>query len=337
MNTIREQLNKPVITLVVGFVIGLFIGLVVLGWWLWPVDYYDAAPANLHPGYQEMYLRAIIQAYSANKTDIAAAKANFDSLGEAGADTLERVKANPGALDMGLITEFSQAVQVALPETPAATPVAEGEEEESSGVLKWLPLLGVFCLVVLLLGGAIIGFFWLQSRKGKAPGEKTAAEQALDAARQAEWTDYTAIGEESPMAQFMSSYRIGDDLFDESFSIDSPSGEFLGECGVGISETIGVGDPKKVTAFEVWVFDKNDIQTVTKVIMSSHAFNDNSIRQRLEAKGEPVLAEPGGQTVLETATLRLVARVVDMTFGEGALPEQSYFDGLILELAIWQK
>ena len=95
------------------------------------------------------------------------------------------------------------------------------------------------------------------------------------------------------MAQFMASYRLGDDLFDNSFSIDSPAGEFLGECGVGISETIGVGDPKKVTAFEVWLFDKNDIQTVTKVVMSAHAFNDVAIRQRLEAKGEPVLAEPG--------------------------------------------
>ena len=95
------------------------------------------------------------------------------------------------------------------------------------------------------------------------------------------------------MAQFMATYKLGDDLFDNSFSIDSPAGEFLGECGVGISETIGVGDPKKVTAFEVWLFDKNDIQTVTKVLMSSHAFNDDATRQRLAAKGEPILVEPG--------------------------------------------
>jgi hypothetical protein len=139
------------------------------------------------------------------------------------------------------------------------------------------------------------------------------------------------------MAQFMASYKAGDDLFDDSFSIDSPSGEFLGECGVGISETIGIGVPKKVTAFEVWLFDKNDIQTVTKVLMSAHAFNDPTIRGKLEAKGEPFQANSGGQTVLETATLRLVARVVDMAYGQGALPESSYFDSLVLELAIWQK
>jgi hypothetical protein len=135
----------------------------------------------------------------------------------------------------------------------------------------------------------------------------------------------------------MASYKLGDDLFDDSFSIDSASGEFLGECGVGISETIGVGDHKKVTAFEVWLFDKNDIQTVTKVLMSAHAFNDGAIRQRLEAKGEPVLVEPGIETVLETQTLQLVARVADMSYGDSAMPADSFFDHVLLELSVWSK
>jgi hypothetical protein len=52
---------------------------------------------------------------------------------------------------------------------------------------------------------------------------------------------------------------------------------------------------------------------------------------RASRSGEP------GQTVLETATLRLVARTVDLNFGEGALPPQSFFDNLILELAVWPK
>ncbi len=130
---------------------------------------------------------------------------------------------------------------------------------------------------------------------------------------------------------------IGDDLFDDSFSINSPTGEFLGECGVGISDTIGEGDKKKVTAFELWLFDKNDIQTVTKVLMSTHAFFDGAIRSRLEAKGEPIQAEPGAEFVLETQTLQMVATVKDMAYGEGAMPPQSYFDRLIVELAVWQK
>jgi hypothetical protein len=140
-----------------------------------------------------------------------------------------------------------------------------------------------------------------------------------------------------PVAHFMTSYLIGDDLYDDSFSIDAPNGAFLGECGVGISDTIGVGDPKKVTAFEVWLFDKNDIQTVTKVLMSTHAMGDSSIKQRLASKGEPVLLEPGKQILLETATLQLEAKVIEMVYGQGALPTGSFIERLTLELSVWPK
>jgi hypothetical protein len=154
---------------------------------------------------------------------------------------------------------------------------------------------------------------------------------------QADAAGYSTKGEDQPIAQFMTTYVLGDDLFDDSFSIDSPSGEFLGECGIGISETIGVGEPKKVTAFEVWLFDKNDIQTVTKVLMSSRAFNDVATFQRLQAKGEPFMVERGKQIVLETAALQLVATASDMEYGQGALPEESYFERLTLEIAVWPK
>jgi hypothetical protein len=87
----------------------------------------------------------------------------------------------------------------------------------------------------------------------------------------------------------------------------------------------------------VWLFDKNDIQTVTKVLMSAHAFNESAIRQRLEAKGEPVLVESGIETVLETQTLQLVARVADMGYGDSAMPEESFFDHVLLELSVWSK
>ena len=94
---------------------------------------------------------------------------------------------------------------------------------------------------------------------------------------------------------------LGDNLFDDSFSIESAAGEFLGECGVGISEAIGVGEPKRVTAFEVWLFDKSDIRTVTKVLMSDHAYNDGNLRAKLASKGEPVLAQADVPFTLETS------------------------------------
>jgi hypothetical protein len=331
MDAIREQFNKPVVVAAASFVVGLIIGLVVLGWALWPVQWEDAAPSHLHVGYQEDYLRMAIDSYGL-RPDSLLAKQRFDDLGEAAPTILADIQANPAPQDLNAVNAFSSAAQ-AVPVAPAETAVVP--EEEAEGGSNLLTILGVMCLITLVLGGGLVGYFWYQNRRAGVP--EAPGMDAREAAREAEWTDYAQLGEEAPMAQFMASYKIGDDLFDDSFSIDSPSGEFLGECGVGISETIGVGDPKKVTAFEVWLFDKNDIQTVTKVLMSTHAFEDVTIRQRLEAKGEPVLADTGSQAILETATLRLVARIVDMSYGEGALPENSFIDSVILELAVWQK
>ena len=140
-----------------------------------------------------------------------------------------------------------------------------------------------------------------------------------------------------PIAQFMSTYAFGDDRYDESFTFDAPNGEFLGECGVSISDIIGVGEPKKISAFDIWLFDKNDVQTVTKVLMSKHSYEDPITLQRLEIRGEPILAEPGAQFVLETATLRLEGRIVDVMYGDMPLPEDSYFQRSTVELAIYRK
>ena len=129
--------------------------------------------------------------------------------------------------------------------------------------------------------------------------------QALEINREAakNKTNFESLGVAPPITQNMTTYVLGDDLYDEAFSIDSPNGEFLGEYGVGVSETIGIGDPKKVTALEIWLFDKNDIKTATKVLMSAHAFADQAIRGRLEAKGELIQIEAQKQVVLETETL----------------------------------
>ena len=225
--------------------------------------------------------------------------------------------------------EATQPPEVTPEVTAGVTPTTEAPAGTTSTARKLLPW---FCLITLVLALGLVAVFLLRNRLNvKLPQIRK------EPVQQAAYPEYTTTAEETPLAQFMTTYQSGNDLYDDSFSIDSQAGEFLGECGVGISETIGVGDPKKVTAFEVWLFDKNDIQTVTKVLMSDHAFQDSAINQRLRAKGEPVLADPNTEFVLETQTLQMVARVVSMGYGEGAMPEESYFDQLLLELAVWQK
>ena len=338
---IREQLKNPVATGVAGLIIGAIVGLIVLGWWLFPVKYVGAGPKDLRPEAKAEYMRMAIESYGLTR-DAAQAKTRYDALGADANQVLQGVANQPGAPNVQLMQAFATAVAASAPapasatsapgETPAATTQPTAQPSGGGGLSSLLPIL---CLVVLLVVAAVIVFFILRNRT-TTPGTGTV--QTPQATPPAEWTDYQTGGtSEPPMAQFMAAYKLGDDLFDDSFSVDSPAGEFLGECGVGISETIGVGDPKKVTAFEVWLFDKNDIQTVTKVLMSAHAFNDEATRQRLAAKGEPILVEPGTESVLETQTLQLVARVVDLGYGDGALPAESFFDRFTLELAVWLK
>ncbi len=324
MDDIREQLNKPLWVGIVSFVVGLLIGLVVLGWWLWPVQWTDAGPSDLRPEFQETYLRMAIDSYTLNQ-DAAFAQQRIVEVGENSAEILADIAAEPGTQSTDSIQAF-----VLFSGTEPFEEAAPAAEETTSQARKWLPWL---CLVTLLLAGALVAVFMIRNRSFSFSLPSTRKE----APSEAEYPEYKATQEEPPLAQFMTTYQIGNDLFDDSFSVDSPAGEFLGECGVGISETIGVGDPKKVTAFEVWLFDKNDIQTVTTVLMSQNAFADDATRQRLSAKGEPVQAEPSREIVLETATLRLEARVVDMSYGSGALPPESYFDRITLELVAWPK
>jgi len=335
MDAIRERIKNPIVLGVIGFVVGLIIGLFVLGWWLWPVQWTDATPNELSYEWKVEFLRSAIQAYGQNGNP-AEALERYTSLGEDAQKAINTIAQDPKGLSNDLLSDFSNVVAAAAPgpatiTTPAST-TAEPAAKKSA-----LPILLVaLCLLILVLVAFLAYMFFFRKRLAGG-GPQATPEEIAEARRQAGYTDYTTKGAEPPIGQFMASYKLGDDLFDDSFSIDSASGEFLGECGVGISETIGVGDHKKVTAFEVWLFDKNDIQTVTKVLMSAHAFNDGTIRQRLEAKGEPVLVEAGIETVLETQTLQLVARVADMGYGDSAMPEESYFDHVLLELSVWSK
>lgn len=351
MDTIRGQLKNPLVAAIGAFIIGLFFGLVILGWWVWPLEWKDAAPQHLREDLQKDYVRMIVESY-AKSNDRNKAMERWGEMGENKNSLLQALQSDPtiNPEDVAMFANLVQSPMVPTTEmgfpslegTPAAEKVTiEPEKSNTSSIL----LLVVSCLLMMAFAGAFAYVMLVRNKKkGNRNREPDVAEynvsamkEAQEISKKAEFTDYQDGDMGAAIAQFMTTYMIGDDLYDDSFSIDSPSGEFLGECGVGISDTIGVGDPKKVTAFEVWLFDKNDIQTVTKVLMSQHAFGDPTISQRLASKGEPIMLSPGESVWLDTATLKLEARVVDMNYGQGALPAGSYFERMTLELAVWPK
>ena len=324
MDSMRTRFSNPVVSVVGGIAIGLLLGL-IWAYMLAPVEWSDAAPSHLRTDLQTDYLRMAIDSFS-RTNDVQTAQRRWLELGPAGQAALQALEANPGNLTIVEIEFFRAAVIAPL---GVADP---GEDAAGGGLPIWL---WVLCVGVLVLG--LVFLLTYLFRRGPV-ADSSAAMHAAEATRQAERTDYVSMGESPPISQFMTTYMLGDDLFDDSFSVDSAAGEFLGECGVGIAETAGPGEPKRVNAFEVWLFDKNDIQTVTKVVMSESAFHDVTTHDRLSAKGDPVLAEVDRPVVLETAKLRLSARIVDLMYGDDPmLPENSYFNQVTIELAIWPK
>jgi hypothetical protein len=364
MDTIKRLFSNPIVTGVVGLIVGLFIGLVILGWWLFPVQWSNAAPADLRADAQVTYLRSCIDAYGYNG-DAARAKACYDSLGEGANAALQEIVSNPTTQNPQMIAAFAnlalgqgeasaasgqspsgstypevvnQAEQVypgAVSSAATVYPGAEafdlpkGSTEQPTakgGFPSWLTLL----CVVGLIGIAIVALLFLlnklhilnlgwfnksepAAKDGEAPG------------------DYDLEGQQ--ISQNISSYKLGDDLFDDVYSIES-DGDFLGEYGVAIADSSGVGGPKRVSAFELWLFDKNHIPTTTLVLMSEQAYNDPVKRQKLETKGAPVMISLNQPVLLETNNLRLVAKATQLEYGQG--PSGSYFERFVLDLRIYR-
>jgi hypothetical protein len=317
--------------LILGVILGLLLGLII-GWGLWPVKWTDATPEALRTDLQQDYLRMTIDSYYRNgNTDLAMDR--YNSLGKYAASTYGYLLTTPGYLSPTDVQGFGQMVQSKTGQPIVVPPPGSETSSGSSTTSQIIIFLAIAVILVLLVVGGIYVYRLLR----KNTGPVTPVMQATEVSKQAERTDFQALGLAQPITQTMTTYVLGDDLYDESFSIDTAGGEFLGEYGVGVSETIGVGEPKKVAALEVWLFDKNDIKTATKVLMSEHAYNDPNIRARLEPKGELIVVKPREQVLLETKTLQLLATVVDMEYGSGAAPQKSYFERITLELAVWPR
>jgi hypothetical protein len=332
MKSALDYVKSHLLPIVVAVAVGLALG-VPLGWAT--VRVVNTTPEVMRADLQEDYLRMAIDSFRVNRDPNLAVR-RWDDLGPAAAPMFVKVQEDPKGMDPAVIVAYGQVIQVVKGQNLAG-PTQQGA---SGGFPSRTLLLAGAVIVLLVLAAAVVLFFLRRlGQRNSTPRSTSSAQpaQVVQTSRGTAKTDFAALGVAPPITQNMTTYVLGDDLYDESFSIDTAGGDFLGEYGVGVSETIGVGEPKKVTALEIWLFDKNDIKTATKVLMSAHAYADPGIRARLEAKGELIEIQPQRQIMLETETVQLLATVVDLQYGDGAMPEKSYFERVTLELAIWRK
>lgn len=329
MNEIMGKRNRNVIIAILALIVGIVLG-VIYGWVISPVEWVDGAINQLREDLRVEYLRMTIDSYALNE-DVDLAIQRFNAVGPDKTDILAEVEADPGSVSSSNIQRFKEIVETypGQEDTGGADETASGSTAEDGFSLSRL-LLPV-CGATLLLGVLLMIAIVLRRRMdSEVHDEPYGYEGEVEPAQV--YGEDIPMPVDQPLATFRTTYALGDDLYDDSFSIESASGDFLGECGVGIGDVIGVGEPKKVNAFEIWLFDKNDIQTVTKVLMSRYTFEDENTRAKLAAKGDPFEAKGGDVITLKTASLTVEARIVDLNYGDSALPAESYFDRLTIEL-----
>ncbi len=332
-----------------GKTLAVLIGGILLGL-LWayllaPTVYYDADPRSLHQSWQDEWVKLLADRYAA--TTNADISANIT-------DLLSRVDDPVGIITRLMNTPGEEAnfgkLQTILPLAQNAQAAAV-QAPQPSIVGNILPF--IIAPLVLVIVGTIVAILWGMfiypnlieplTKRGQKVSPQIVQERKArtETAKLMETkkTDFAATTNYGPpLMQKMSNYTPGFGTYDESYTIEDEQERFLGECGALISETIGTGDPAKAAAIEVWLFDKDDfVRTVTKVFASEYAYNDPALRSKLEAKGDLVLAQPGAVVTMETNTLRLQARIVDMQYGTGPLPPNSYFEKMTIELAAWRK
>lgn len=163
---------------------------------------------------------------------------------------------------------------------------------------------------------------------------RSAAAKGAQIAAQTEKTDFDSMGV-PPLDQQVTTYLFGDDMYDESYSL--ADGDFLGEMGVSISESVDMEDGKNVLAFEVWVFDAGSITTLSKVLVTDMAADNPQIMSRLSTKGEVIGISPGTWADMDSGNLRLQVRVADVAARPNDRLPGVIFDRLTLEMAIWKK
>ncbi|GAB4506243.1 MAG: hypothetical protein Kow00123_03810 [Anaerolineales bacterium] len=306
-----------------GLIVGLLLGWLVIGWWLWPVKWVDADPWDLRAEHKQAYVAMVADSLATNGDSGLAQQRlqNWDrkELASILQSLIEDRRARQMGLEAQNLEMLRQALGLEAAAAPAPAPAPQPAAKGASGLVRWLPvILGV--LVLLLIALAAIGSL---TRKQKQAGSRRGPAPSAPAAPAPEGT--------IRLNGNVATYRFGEATYDESFSIESPEGEFLGECGMGISETLAEGTPNRVTALEIWLFDKTDIRTVTKVLMSEWAHGDAEMRAALAPKGELLLAQPGAEFTLETERLRLKATLTEVAYGSEQ-PANSYFERLVVRM-----
>ncbi len=118
---------------------------------------------------------------------------------------------------------------------------------------------------------------------------------------------------------FEAKYSLGENDFDRQFDIHLPDDTFLGQCGIFNADVLDeTGGVQRFSAFEIWLFDKDDPRQLSKFLLSKYAYQNQEMRDKLAAKGEVVPAKEGLTVTLQSENLHVSVTITGMSYAEDA-------------------
>jgi len=209
MEKYENHFTNTVLVWSFGLILGVLFGLVVLGWWLWPVQWVDASPEQLLYQYQVEYLNTTIEAYGFSG-DTSVAQARYFALGANAETALAEIVQNPGNLPPELITEFSQQVVGVPVDTLASKPIET--PRTTTGLNPWIAVL--VALFFLFIGG--VATYLVVRGKRSQEGELGAIPYETALEEEAVADDTLEVEPILSQADYAEPYTIEDELPEET-------------------------------------------------------------------------------------------------------------------------
>ncbi len=220
--------------MLIAFLVGLVVGLMVLGWGLWPVQWIDAKPASLGSQYQQAYLNASANSLYAGMSlqDVSTNLGEGWSLDKVN-NLLDQMIAQNYAGNQTNLANLKAGLNQLGTVGPAGAPI--NQPGLSPAVAAGL----AFVVLVLAIIGGLLIFRRLRSVAPSTtlvtPPPTVSGQTGIEggevvmptvsrAAAGARAVEKTAWPDESraPLNQFATTYALGDDRYDMSKSIEAP-------------------------------------------------------------------------------------------------------------------
>ena len=340
------------------FLLGLFLGWFGIGWGLWPVEWKNTDPIDLRQEAREDYLVMVANDYALTRDRATALRrlATWESLTDAGRE-IRQLAAYYEAQGQREKAQNLKALAEGLspPGTVVTTPVPE-EAVPSAGEGKlpgWaLQVLWILAAILVVVGLGYLAFRLLSLREPRPP--RGARRGQAEAPEEGEGIEEEERGRKAPafvskvlsppgakerlLGEFVLEYEYNGEgeEFEHIRVLESEDGkEYFGECGMGVASFLDQ-DSRLVNALEVWLFDKSDIRSETKVLMSRQAYEDDELREKLTRRGEPMLVGAGEPFSLEGHSLRAEAKVEEVQYRAG-YAQESVFERVSVRLWVYRR